>query len=49
MKFANSYLFTSTGRDWGWTKFATHEKLRGRPGYLAGDRLLLRANIEVVL
>lgn len=34
---------------WGFSKFASHEKLRSRPGYLAGDRLVLRAAVEVVL
>lgn len=36
----------STG--WGWPKVATHERLHSRPGYLAGDRLVLRACVEVV-
>ena len=33
---------------WGWGNFIDHERLRARPGYLAGDRLLLRATVEVV-
>ena len=33
---------------WGWGNFLDHECLRARPGYLAGDRLLLRATVEVM-
>ncbi len=33
---------------WGTSKFIPHERLRARPGYLAGDRMLLRARVEVV-
>lgn len=38
-------LFSSS---WGWRKFLSHVGLRSRPGYLAGDRLVLRATVEVV-
>ena len=32
----------------GFSKFATrHQRLRSRPGYLAGDRLVLRATVEM--
>ena len=33
---------------WGCARLASHAELRARPGYLAGDRLLLRARVEVV-
>ena len=32
----------------GWRKFMPLADLRSRPGYLAGDRLLLRVHIEVL-
>lgn len=35
------------GRGWGNRKFVAIERLRSRPGYLVGDRLLLRVRIEV--
>ena len=35
-------------RTWGWAKFMSHDALRAYPGYLAGDRLLLRARVEVL-
>ena len=38
----------NAGQAWGFWKFLTHEALHARPGYLAGDRLLLRATVEVV-
>lgn len=33
----------------GWPRFTTHKALRSRPGYLAGDRLMLRAMLQVEL
>ena len=35
-------------RGWGWCEFMSLDELRGRPGYLARDRLLLRARVEVL-
>lgn len=32
----------------GWAMFLPLERLRARPGFLAGDRLLLRVHLEVV-
>ena len=31
----------------GWRQFICPDQLRARPGYLAGDRLVLRAHVEV--
>ena len=33
---------------WCFNAFVPLDRLRARPGYLAGDRLLLRARVEVV-
>ncbi|PRW58089.1 MATH domain and coiled-coil domain-containing protein [Chlorella sorokiniana] len=38
---------TPLGR--GYSKFVTLEKLRSRPGYLAGDALVIRAKVHVLL
>ena len=46
---SDTLLFTGASHGWGWRLFASHEELRARPGYLAGDRLVLRANVEVLL
>ena len=34
---------------WGWSKFMSVEQLRSRPGYLAGDTLVIRARVAVRL
>lgn len=36
------------GSGFGWSKFMPLQDLRGRPGFLSGDRLLLRVRVEVV-
>jgi len=36
------------GEGWGWAKFMSLADLRNHPGYLVGDRLVLRATVEVL-
>ena len=38
----------TAGESWGFSDFMSHYKLHAHPGYLAGDRLVLRAMVEVL-
>lgn len=40
-------LVTTSGM--GYPKFISHQQLHSRPGYLAGDTLVIRAEVRVLL